>query len=76
MSGFGVQKEPFFTDKLNRTVSSLLEALKDPALPLMEMRVRKRQKIDFKFCLKSEGISYCIWKVKEQCLIILVLCYI
>ena len=41
MSGFGVQKEPFFTEKLNQSISSLLKALKDPALPLMEMRVRK-----------------------------------
>ena len=50
MSGFGVQKEPYFTEKLNQSISSLLKALKDPALPLMEMRVRKegrRKKINY-----------------------------
>ena len=45
MSGFGVQKEPFFTEKLNESTSSLLKALKDPALPLMEMRVRGKKRL-------------------------------
>ena len=40
MAGYGVQREPFFTEKLNESVSALLRALKDPSLPLMEMRVR------------------------------------
>ena len=48
MSGFGVQKEPFFTSKLNESVSLLLKALKDPALPLMEMRVREKKLISEK----------------------------
>ena len=38
MAGFGVQQEPFFTDKLNSLIDDLLMALKDPALPLMETK--------------------------------------
>ena len=39
MAGFAVQEEQYFTEKLNNCVTSLLKALKDPALPLMEMQV-------------------------------------
>ena len=39
MAGFGVQEEPYFTEKLNDSVTSLFKALKDPSLPLMEMQV-------------------------------------
>lgn len=39
MDGFGVQEEPYFTDKLDCTVNAFLTTLKDPALPLMEMQV-------------------------------------
>ena len=40
MAGFSVQ-EPFFSKLLDSTVSTYLSALKDPALPLMEMQVRE-----------------------------------
>ena len=40
MAGFSVQ-EPFFSKLLGSTVSTYLSALKDPALPLMEMQVRE-----------------------------------
>ena len=39
MAGFGIPDNPYFTEFLNNSVSSLLKTLKDPALPLMEMRV-------------------------------------
>ena len=39
MAGFGAQEEPYFTEKLNDSVTSLFKALKDPSLPLMEMQV-------------------------------------
>ncbi len=39
MAGLGVQGEPYFSAALNNAVSSLLLALKDPALPLMELQV-------------------------------------
>ena len=38
MAGFGVQQEPYFSEKLSGLVSNLLTALKDPALPLMETK--------------------------------------
>ena len=50
MAGFGVQEEPYFTEKLNDSVTSLFKALKDPSLPLMEMQV----------CVWGGGLSVCV----------------
>ena len=50
MAGFGVQEEPYFTDKLNNSVTSLFKALKDPSLPLMEMQV---------WCVEEGGGQEC-----------------
>ena len=38
MAGFAMP-EPFFSPSLDKTLSSFLSALTDPALPLMEMQV-------------------------------------
>ena len=39
MQGFAVQEDHFFSASLTSAVEALLRALKDPALPLMEMQV-------------------------------------
>ncbi|XP_064397695.1 acetyl-CoA carboxylase-like isoform X2 [Halichondria panicea] len=38
MAGFGVQQEPFYTDKMTLLANDMLTALKDPTLPLMETK--------------------------------------
>lgn len=39
MAGFSVE-EPYFGERLKENVSILMKALKDPALPLLELQVR------------------------------------
>lgn len=61
MDGYSIG-EPHFSRRLEENVNTLIKALKDPALPLLELQVRYRQfvkqcktiilfQLEFDFCL-------------------------
>ena len=55
--------EPHFSQRLEEDVNTLMKALKDPALPLLELQVRYPLAIPGSY----EKVSCDIWIVQANC---------